>query len=178
VHDSLVTFWGKQLGRPIPDRLVVAPVASDVPASCRSALQLKTAFTCPVDNKIYLTPHYIHELRTRPSRYQGWYRFAATLGHETGHIVQFAVQDPTVEKDHPTLADSREIEQQADCLSGVWAHAVGVNDARFVQAAGQVFAIVDSPHERNTHGTPAERKAAVKRGQVGGTAKSCGLTLG
>ena len=60
------------------------------------------------------------------------YRFAATLGHEMGHVVQFAVHAPLVEKDHPTAAQSQQIEQQADCLSGVWAAGVGLDAQRFV----------------------------------------------
>jgi predicted metalloprotease len=93
-----------------------------------------------------------------------------------GHVVQLAQHAPLIGKDHPTLVESRAIEQQADCLSGVWAAAVGIPDSRFLAAVEQVLQIVDSPVERATHGTPAARTKAVERGQQGGTPQSCGLS--
>lgn len=170
-------FWGAQLGRPVLDRVVLAPKAAEVPANCRSALRVHTAFTCPPGAAVFVTAPYIQALRTKPTVAGAWDRFAATLGHEMGHVIQLAVHDPTIEKKRPTPSEGREIEQQADCLSGVWATAVGIPDRTFLTAAGQVFAIVDSGFEEGTHGTPAVRLAAVRRGQAGGTAAACHLTL-
>jgi predicted metalloprotease len=174
---SLTKFWSTEVGRRVPDRVIVSPKPADVPRGCRSALRLATAFTCPIGSTVYLTTPYIERLRDEPPTADAWYRFAATLAHEMGHVVQFAVHDKLVEKDHPNPADSRRIEQQADCLSGVWSTAVGIADGRFVAAAGEVFHIIDSPFERRTHGTPAARKTAIRRGQTGRTPESCGLTV-
>ena len=174
---SLTRFWSAELGHPVADRVVLKPTAAQVPSSCRSALQLHTAFTCPTGAAVFVTAPYIHALRTKPSTVGAWYRFAATLGHEMGHVVQLAVHDPTIEKNRPTPAEGREIEQQADCLSGVWATAVGIDATRFTTAASQVFTIVDSGFEEGTHGTPAVRLAAIRRGLAGATAAACHLSV-
>jgi predicted metalloprotease len=173
---SLTGFWSRALGHPIAQPVVVAPAAASVPSSCRSALTRSTAFTCSTDATVYLTAPYVARLRTAAPKSDAPYRFAATLGHEMGHVVQLAQHAPLIQKDHPTLAESRTVEQQADCLSGVWAAHVGIPDARFLAGVEQVLQIVDSPLERATHGTPAARTQAVKRGQDGGTPQACGLT--
>lgn len=172
---SLSGFWSHTLGRPVAMAVVVAPAAAAVPGSCRAALARSTAFTCSTDATVYLTAPYVARLRAATSASEAQYRFAATLAHEMGHVVQIAERAPLVEKEHPTLAESRAIEQQADCLSGVWAGRAGIPGARFRAAVAQVLHIVDSPLEQRTHGTPAARLGAVKRGQQGGTPKSCGL---
>jgi predicted metalloprotease len=173
---SLTGFWSHALGHKIAQPVVVAPAAASVPSSCRGAVARSTAFTCTTDATVYLTAPYVAKLRTAAPRSDAPYRFAATLGHEMGHVVQIAQRAPLIDKEHPTLAESRAIEQQADCLSGVWAASVGIPDSRFVAAVDQVLQIVDSPVERATHGTPAARIRAVERGQQGGTPQSCGLT--
>ena len=88
---------------------------------CRDAVRVHTAFTCPTDNRIYVTTPYLTLLRSSSPVADAVYRFAATLGHEMGHVVQFAVHAPLVDKDDLTAAQSQQLEQQADCLSGVWA---------------------------------------------------------
>jgi predicted metalloprotease len=174
---SLTKFWSSTIGHPVLDRVVLHPTAAEVPSNCRSALQLHTAFTCPTGGAVFVTAPYIEALSTKPSTEGAWYRFAATLGHEMGHVVQLAVHDPTIEKNRPTPAEGREIEQQADCLSGVWATAVGIDSKLFVTAASQVFDIIDSGFEEGTHGTPAVRLAAIRRGLAGRTAAACHLTV-
>ena len=173
---SLTGFWSHTFGHKIAQPVVVAPAAASVPASCRGAVARSTAFTCPTDATVYLTAPYVARLQDAAPRSDAPYRFAATLGHEMGHVVQLSQRAPLIEKEHPTLAESRSIEQQADCLSGVWAASVGIPDTRFLAAVDEVLRIVDSPVERATHGTPAARIQAVKRGQQGGTPQSCGLT--
>ena len=176
LESSLSRFWTRTIGKPVVDTVVVSAAPAAVPAQCRYALKLGTAFTCSVDRRVYLTSAYVAKLRDTAPRSDAQYRFAATLAHEMGHVVQFAAHDPAI-KTHPTFAQSQTVEQQADCLSGVWATGVGLPAGRLLAGARQVLHIVDNPQEERTHGTPARRLAAIRRGLAGGTPRACGLTL-
>jgi predicted metalloprotease len=174
---SLDKFWSADIGRRVAGRMIVGPKPTDVPAACRSALRRRTAFTCTSGGTVYITAPYVQQLRNDPPPADTWYRFAATMAHEMGHVVQLAVHDPVIARRHQNHAASREVEQQADCLSGVWAASVGLDQDRFFNAATQVLRIVDDATERRTHGTVAVRSAAVRRGLTGRTPQSCGLTV-
>jgi predicted metalloprotease len=165
------------LGRQVTADVVLGPAAADVPRQCRNAVQAGTAFTCPTDDRIYLTAPYIDRLKAAQPTANASYRFASTLGHEMGHVVQFTEHAPLINKDQPTEQESQQIEQQADCLSGVWAHGAGLDTDRFVTAADEVFALIDNDFERRTHGDPQARIAAIRRGVSGGTPAACGLTV-
>ncbi len=156
---------------------VADPSPGQVPAACRAALRLHTAFSCPNDDTVYLTAPFLQRMVTTGPPGQAWVRIATTLGHEMGHIVQFAVHEPVATRGHSTWAQSRVIEQQADCLAGVWSASVGIDDALFLRANAVVLGIVDSPWERRSHGTTMERLAAVRRGQQARDAAACGLRL-
>jgi predicted metalloprotease len=174
---SLSDYWTGVLAHRITMRTVVAPQPAQVPRACRAALGLDTAFSCPVDDAVYLTAAFVREMRDTGQPDQTWVRLATTMGHEMGHILQFTVHEPLVEKRRTTAAESRRIEQQADCLSGVWSAAVGVDDLDFLRADAVVLGLVDTTQERVSHGTPGVRLGAVQRGQHGGTAAACGLDL-
>lgn len=177
LRDSLTEFWTATLNRRVVDRIVLAPPRSTVPASCRKALTFHTAFTCPIGNTVYLTHAFTQRLQSAAPRELARYRFAATMSHEMGHVVQFATNDHDTGRGPQSSEQSRAIEQQADCLSGVWAASVGIPDSTFRRAARGVFTIIDSRLERLTHGAPAVREAAIACGQRGRTAKSCHLNV-
>ena len=178
LSDSLTKFWTARLGRPVQLTAVADPSPAQVPTACRAALRLNTAFSCPNDDKVYLTAPFLQHMHTTGAPGQVWVRIATTLGHEMGHIMQFTVHEPVATQRHSTWARSRFIEQQADCLAGVWAASVGINDAAFLRANAIVLAIVDSRWERRSHGTKPERLAAVRRGQRTRDPAACGLRLG
>ncbi|HEY8301991.1 MAG TPA: neutral zinc metallopeptidase [Jatrophihabitans sp.] len=174
---SLSTFWTHTLARPVQLHVRVDPDTAEVPRACRAALQLNSAFSCPIDDVVYLTAPFLHRLRTTGPAADGWVRIASTAGHEMGHIVQFAVHAPLLDIHHPSWAQSRAIEQQADCLAGVWSASVGIAQARFRAATAIVLHVVDSRWERRSHGTPARRLAALQRGQRARTPAACGLSV-
>jgi predicted metalloprotease len=176
LRDSLSTFWTGELHRAVQLRAVLAPSPAQVPADCRAALRLHTAFSCPTDDTVYLTAPFLREMRTTGPAGQAWVRIATTLGHEMGHIVQFAVHESMTGRRH-TWAQSRFIEQQADCLAGVWAASVGIADASFLHANAAVLTIVDSAWERRSHGPAPQRLAAVRRGERARKPAACGLHL-
>jgi uncharacterized protein len=173
---SLSTYWTGETGRPITLHAVVDPEPTAVPRACRGALTLHTAFTCPVDDRVYLTRPFIRRMLAAAPPGHGWLPIASTMAHETGHVVQFALHAPLIDKPHPSDAESRHIEQQADCLAGVWASAVGIAPRVFVAANAIVLRLVDNPRERRTHGTTAARLQAVRRGLTGDPI-ACGLPL-
>jgi uncharacterized protein len=173
---SLSKYWTGKAGRPITVNAIVDPTLTAVPRACRGALALRTAFTCPVDDRVYLTRPFVRRMLATGPPGQGWLRIASTLAHETGHVVQFAVHAPLIGKAHPSYAESRRIEQQADCLAGVWASAVGIAAHAFVAANTIVLGLVDNPRERRTHGIARVRLRAVRRGLTGNPT-ACGLTL-
>jgi uncharacterized protein len=175
--DSLSTFWTTRIGREVRLTAIADPSPDQVPTACRAALRLDTAFSCPTDDKVYLTAPFLRRMRTTGAPGQAWVRIATTLGHEMGHILQFAVHQPGATERHSTWARSRFIEQQADCLAGVWAASVGIGNAPFLRANAIVLSIVDSRWERRSHGTKAERLAAVRRGQRTRDPAACGLRL-
>ena len=174
---SLSDFWTGETGRTLSLRVVLDPSPEAVPRDCRAALRLRTAFTCPTDDRVYLTRPFVRRMVETGPPDGGWLRIASTLAHEMGHVVQFAVHAPLLGKRHPTLADSRRIEQQADCLAGVWSRAVGISSREFIAADRVVLGLVNSPRERRTHGTPAARVAALRHGLAGGGPEACGITL-
>ncbi len=177
LQQSLGDYWRRTLHRDVVVHVVTAPAPGAVPRACRAALKLETAFTCPIGDSVYLTAPYLARLRNAAPRSEAWLRIAATLAHETGHVVQFALREPQVERSHPTAAQTRQVEQQADCMSGLWAAAVGIPDQQFRTAASGVLRIVDSPFERRTHGSPAQRLTAIGVGQNGRTPSACGVTV-
>ena len=142
-----------------------------LPAPCRFpkrffAIHARTAFECPANDTLYFGPVLLRHLHdNRPA--DGFSeRLAATMGHEEGHLVQ-----DTVHQHQPTDvspdAGSRFIEQQADCLSGAWAHGIGLDENAYLAAAHAMLSDVDDAEHRRDHGTIDQRLAAVRRGLTG-----------
>ena len=159
--------------------MVLAPAASAVPAPCRSGLQVDTAFTCQVDGALYVTEPFVQLIHRYFRGDQLSYAFASVLGHEFGHVLQREVHQPQLAITHPTDAQSRAIEQQADCLSGVWAHDAAargrLDPTEFHRIAVRLITLISSNPEIFTHGTPPRRGAAIQRGLDGGTPATCHL---
>jgi predicted metalloprotease len=176
VAGSLSAYWTDRLHRGITMHAVLDPEPEAVPRDCRSALRVHTAFTCPDDRTVYLTAPFVRRLRSTGPPRAAWVRIAATMAHEMGHVIQFTLHLPLVRKKHPTASTSRAVEQQADCLGGAWAAAVGIDDPTYLAANRVVFGIVNSRWERRSHGAPAQRLAAVRRGQTRGP-RGCGVPL-
>jgi uncharacterized protein len=179
VERSLSQFWSTQLRRPLRQRVVLMPVPAAVPASCRSGLQVETAFTCVANRTLYLTTAFDQLIHRYFTGDQVSYALASVLAHEFGHVLQLQVHQPQIETKRPTDAQTRQVEQQADCLSGVWAHDAAahgrLDPAEFRTVAGRLITLISSNPEIFTHGTPAQRAAAIERGLAGGSPSSCHL---
>ncbi len=186
VVTDLNSFWSARIGKPVEVRVTVDPAPASVHRSCRSFLAFGTAFYCPADGRVYITAASVTGNRTAFGDRLP-YALAAVVAHEAGHRVQFTVREPELDRDGN--AASRVVEQQADCLAGVWAYGAArrglVDPAGFAAAYGQEMRLVssltpppgaglDDYDEVATHGTAAQRIAAFARGATEAV-NPCGL---
>ncbi|HEY0759908.1 MAG TPA: neutral zinc metallopeptidase [Acidisarcina sp.] len=167
------------------------------PAGCGTAQSSTGPFYCPEDGKIYIDLSFWDELR-RIGGDTGDAAQAYVLTHELGHHIQtllgiegkmrqFVEQDPR-SGNHLSV----DLELQADCFAGVWAHsteqrnilheseipgalkaAAAVGDDHLQQMSGRAV----SP-ESWTHGSSEEREGWFRKGLEGGTIESCGTFNG
>ena len=184
-------MWTARLGRPVGIRVTVDPPAAAVHRSCRPFLAFGTAFYCPSDDRAYITAAAVRRDRAEFGERLP-YALATIVAHEAGHRVQFAVDEPGLDGEGD--AASRRVEQQADCLAGMWAADAArrglVEPAAFRAVYAREMEIVSSLKpppgsglegydEVATHGTPAQRVAAFDRGAAGETPETaCALRRG
>lgn len=177
LRQSLSNFWSSRLARSIDQQVVVDAAAEQVPASCRSALTAAPAFTCQVNNVVYLDPSLATVMDGRFAGQDRAYALAVVLAHEYGHVIQAEVKQPGYGDSSQSV--SQHIEQQADCLSGVWAHqqsTAGLLDtARFAADAHTLITAISDQTEMAAHGTPQERAAALAIGLQSGRQQACAL---
>ena len=160
-------------------------------SGCGAAQAAMGPFYCPTDKKIYVDPTFFNELSQRFGA-PGDFAMAYVIAHEVGHHVQ----DLQGTLDEAASAQARMsrtqgnqvqvgVELQADCYAGVWAandknlmepgdleegmraaEAIG-DDTLQKQAEGRVVP------ETFTHGTSAQRMAALRKGLETGDPASC-----
>jgi len=161
-------------------------------SGCGTARAATGPFYCPEDEKIYIDLSFWAELRHFGGD-TGDFAQAYVITHELGHHVQkllgiearesrLAQQDPGERS--PLSVD---LELQADCFAGVWAHSTEqrhiVNKADIAGALKAAAAVGDDHLQRMggravspeswTHGSSAERKEWFTKGLEGGTIQSC-----
>jgi uncharacterized protein len=183
---DLNKFWSGKINKPVDVNVTVDPVPTSVHRSCRPFLAFGTAFYCPADGRVYITAASVSGNRAAFGDRLP-YALAAVVAHEAGHRVQFTVHQPELDRDG--TAASRVVEQQADCLAGVWAYGAArrglVDPAGFPAAYAQEMRLVssltpppgaglDDYDEVATHGTAAQRIAAFERGDTAAV-NPCGL---
>ena len=177
---SVSDFWSGQLNQVVDQDVVIAPTAAQVPAACRPALTDAPAFTCQVNDTVYINQSFldlvIHEFGAGDIPYA----LASIVSHEMGHVVQAAVKQPGYNRTGTSNTISQQIEQQADCLSGVWAYSEvikgkGFDTKTFETVAKQLITDVSTNPEIATHGPPDQRAAAILAGLSTGTPQGCKL---
>ena len=161
-------------------------------SGCGTAQASTGPFYCPQDQKVYIDLDFWDELKKFGGD-TGDFAQAYVIAHELGHHVQNLLgiegKMRQATQQHPDQANqlSVDLELQADCYAGVWAHsteqrnivhpddiagalkaAAAVGDDHLQKMSGRAV----SP-ESFTHGTSAQRQFWFKRGLDGGTIDSC-----
>ena len=161
-------------------------------SGCGTAQSATGPFYCPQDQKVYIDLDFWDDLR----RFGGStadFAQAYVIAHELGHHVQYLLgteaQIRHLSEQQPSQRNhlSVEIELQADCYAGVWAHSAqqrGVMEPGDAAAALSAAAAVGDDHlqkmsgrsvtpETWTHGSSAQREMWFNRGLSGGDPSAC-----
>ncbi len=180
----------QQAGRQYPNPTLVL-YSGEVDSACGMGSAATGPFYCPGDRKLYLDLSFFQELDRRFGA-PGDFAQAYVIAHEVGHHVQNLVGALSNDPRGPQRGEnSQSVKQelQADCLAGVWGHsaatrglldpgdaeeglkaAAAIGDDRLQrQSTGRVVP------ESFTHGSSAERVAALRRGLDSGDIAACGI---
>jgi hypothetical protein len=161
-------------------------------SGCGTARESTGPFYCPQDEKVYIDLAFWNDLK-RFGGDTGDFAQAYVIAHELGHHVQkllgiesrmrrLSQQEP--DEQNPLSVD---LELQADCFAGVWAHSTEqrkIVHANDIEAALKTAAAVGDDHlqrmsgravspENWTHGSSAQRAQWFRKGLDGGQVSSC-----
>ena len=193
-EDTWNNLLAKQGVRYAPTQLVFYSEADQ--SGCGAAQSAMGPFYCPTDKRIYIDPQFFEELRTRFGA-PGDFAQGYVIAHEVGHHVQDLLG--TLDEASRAQASSGRVqgnqiqvgvELQADCYAGVWAANAKAADGQPLLEPGDVEegmraaeAIGDDTLQRQmqgrvvpesfTHGTSAQRIAALRTGLESGDPAAC-----
>jgi uncharacterized protein len=166
-------------------------------SGCGAAQSAMGPFYCPTDNSIYLDTSFFQEMQTKLGA-SGDFAHAYVIAHEVGHHIQNLTGVLDEASKQQRRVSSREgnaiqvrVELQADCYAGVYAANAKNERGQAVMEPGDVEeglraaqAIGDDTLQRQTqgrvvpeaftHGSSAQRTAALKRGLETGDPAACG----
>jgi len=165
-----------------------------VQSGCGAAQSAMGPFYCPSDQGIYIDLTFFNELAQR-FRASGDFAAAYVIAHEAGHHIQTITGISDAIRRAQAGASEGEanalqvrMELQADCLAGVWAANVArsgeqLDAGDMAEGLRAAEAIGDDTLQRSarrrpvpesfTHGTSAQRQAALQQGFRGGTLENC-----
>ena len=165
-------------------------------SGCGAAQAAMGPFYCPTDKDIYIDPAFFTELRSRFNA-PGDFPQAYVIAHEVGHHVQDLegrLDQASSAQAQASRADGNAIqvgiELQADCYAGVWAANAKAPDGSPALDPGDVEegmraaeAIGDDTLQKEmqgrvvpesfTHGSAAQRMAALRTGLQSGNPAAC-----
>jgi predicted metalloprotease len=161
-------------------------------SGCGTAQATTGPFYCPEDEKVYIDLGFWKDLK-RFGGDTGDFAQAYVIAHELGHHVQKLLG---IESRMRRLAEqdagqqnhlSVDLELQADCFAGVWAHSTeqrNIVNSDDIAGALKAAAAVGDDHlqrmsgravspETWTHGSSAQREEWFRKGLQGGKVSSC-----
>jgi len=163
-------------------------------AGCGGVARAATGpFYCPEDEKVYIDLNFWDELRHFGGSTADFAQ-SYVIAHELGHHIQklTGIEAKVQRLEQPMSPTQRnhvsvDVELQADCYGGVWAHSAkqrGIVDPGDVDAALSAVAAVGDDHlqkmsgravspESWTHGSSAMRQTWFKKGFASGDPASC-----
>jgi predicted metalloprotease len=194
VHNDVQSVWEQQFAASgqqyQPATLVL--FTDSTRSGCGIGQAAMGPFYCPADQKAYIDLGFYGELKQRFGA-PGDFAQAYVLAHEIGHHVQHQLGvDQMVrqaQEQNPGQANelSVQMELQADCFAGVWAHSMSerqrldpgdaeealtaasaIGDDRIQQQAGSQV----NP-ETWTHGSSQQRVEWFRRGMESGNPDQC-----
>jgi uncharacterized protein len=161
-------------------------------SGCGVARSQTGPFYCPEDEKVYIDLSFWDQLRRlggSNAEFAQAYVVAHELGHHVQNILGIEQQVQHLSGQNPGEKNrlSVDLELQADCLAGVWAHSSaqrGIVEKADIPLGLQAAAAVGDDHiqkmergavspESFTHGTSAQRVGWFKRGLQQGTVAAC-----
>ena len=195
VNTDVQKFWRQTLtaeGKPYREAHIVL-YRGETEAGCGGEAQASTGpFYCPEDMKVYIDLSFWDELRKFGGSTADFAQ-AFVLSHELGHHVQNMLgTEPKVQQlmeSEPSQRNhlSVDLELQADCYGGVWAHHAQeekILDPSDIPAALSAVAAVGDDHlekmsgravspESWTHGSSQQRQTWFERGFQSGDPAAC-----
>jgi uncharacterized protein len=161
-------------------------------SGCGGARSSTGPFYCPTDEKVYIDLSFYDELKQRfgaPGEFAQAYVLAHEIGHHVQKIIGVEGKVRQLQSEDPKEANplSVDLELQADCFAGVWAHSSrdrGLLDPGDVPAALRAAAAVGDDHiqqmtrgrvqpETFTHGSSEQRVEWFNKGLESGLITSC-----
>ncbi len=194
VNGDVQKFWRQTLtqeGKPWQEAHVVL-YRDETDAGCGTAQSSTGPFYCPADQKVYIDLSFWDELKKFGGSTADFAQ-AFVLSHELGHHVQnllgtesrvnHLMRTEPGERNHLSV----DLELQADCYGGVWAHHAQeehILDPGDIPAALSAVAAVGDDHlqkmsgraespESWTHGSSAQRQQWFQRGFQTGDPGQC-----
>ena len=161
-------------------------------SGCGTAQASTGPFYCPTDEKIYIDLGFWDDLK-RFGGDTGEFAQAYVIAHELGHHIQKLLgtegQVSSLEQEEPGQRNhlSVDLELQADCYAGIWAHSTEqrhmVNDSDIDGALKAAAAVGDDHLQRMsgravspesfTHGSSAQRTLWFRKGLDTGSVQAC-----
>lgn len=166
-------------------------------SGCGGAEAATGPFYCPEDERVYIDLGFYDELKRRfgaPGQFAQAYVLAHEIGHHVQKLVGIESKVRQLQSRDPAQANplSVDLELQADCFAGVWAHSTqqrGLLEQGDVQSALGAAAAVGDDHiqqmtrgrvqpETFTHGSSQQRMDWFNKGYSSGSINACNTFAG
>jgi len=163
-----------------------------IDSACGEAQSATGPFYCPSDEKVYIDLGFYDELRERfgaPGQFAEAYVLAHEIGHHVQNLLGIEEKVQAARQSNPGMARrfSQQLELQADCFAGVWAHSTQqrslLEAGDLDSALGAAAAVGDDRLQKMstghinpdtfTHGSSEQRRTWFEHGFDDGTIEAC-----